>query len=181
LNCFAANQPRLACGEKALDLIEQGQRLRRSSVSQLVLQVSQGFGVLSGGRDEVLELCDVAGPQRLGPVDRDVPGVLEERALPASRVEIATQIVSGLALIGALRVGLLASLLAGLLVYELVHALAPGRNSRIVSRHTGKIIVVAFIATVIIVGAGAAILGLLFFCCPLGLKAFPSCFRKWQT
>ena len=80
----------------------------------------------------------------------------------ASRVEIATQIVAGLALLGALRVGLLASLLAGLLVYELVHALAPGRNSRIVSRHTGKIVVVAFIATVIIVGAGAAILGLFF-------------------
>src|SRR3954471_598762 len=80
----------------------------------------------------------------------------------ASRVEIATQIVAGLALIGALRVGLLASLLAGLLVYELVHALAPGRNSRIVSRHTGKIVVVAFITTVIIVGAGAAILGLFF-------------------
>src|SRR3954447_7017804 len=80
----------------------------------------------------------------------------------ASRVEIATQIITGLALLGALRVGLLASLLAGLLVYELVHALAPGRNSRIVSRHTGKIVVVAFIATVIIVGAGAAILGLFF-------------------
>ena len=79
-----------------------------------------------------------------------------------SRVEIATQIVAGLALLGALRVGLLASLLAGLLVYELVHALAPGRNSRIVSRHTGKIVVVAFIATVIIVGAGAAVLGLFF-------------------
>src|SRR3954468_22263117 len=56
----------------------------------------------------------------------------------ASRVEIATKIVAGLALLGALRVGLLASLLAGLLVYELVHALAPGRNSRIVSRHTGR-------------------------------------------
>src|SRR5215218_1484991 len=80
----------------------------------------------------------------------------------ASRVEIATQIVTGLALLVALRVGLLASLLAGLLVYELVHTLAPGRNSRIVSRHTGKIVVVAFIATVIIVGAGAAIFGLFF-------------------
>ena len=39
------------------------------------------------------------------------------------RLEIATQILTGLTLLGALQFHLLASLLAGLLVYELVHVL----------------------------------------------------------
>ncbi len=77
------------------------------------------------------------------------------------RLQITTQILAAFALVGALRVGLLASLLAGLLVYELVHSLAPRRNSRLVSRRTGKIVVVALLALIIIVGIGAAILGLL--------------------
>jgi hypothetical protein len=51
-----------------------------------------------------------------------------KKALPAGRsadnnpqLELATQVLAGLALLIALRFGLLASLLAGLLVYELVH------------------------------------------------------------
>jgi len=84
-----------------------------------------------------------------------------QRALTSfPRLEIATQVLTGLALLAALKFGLLASLLAGLLVYELVHVLAPGHNSAFVHRHTGKIIVVALLAGIVVVATGAAILGL---------------------
>src|SRR5215204_1648406 len=76
------------------------------------------------------------------------------------RLEVATQILTGLALLGALQFHLLTSLLAGLLVYELVHVLAPGHDSKFLHRRTGKIIVVALLATIVIVATGAAILGL---------------------
>src|SRR3954464_8442418 len=79
----------------------------------------------------------------------------------SSQLELATQALTGLALLGALRFHLLASLLAGLLVYELVHLLAPGHSSRFVHRRTGKIIVVALLAVLVIAAIGAAILGLI--------------------
>jgi predicted PurR-regulated permease PerM len=74
-------------------------------------------------------------------------------------LEIAAQLLAGLALLGALALGLLASLLAGLLIYELVLVLAP-KLSTPMTRHTGKIIVVTLLATVIILVIGAGILGL---------------------
>ena len=77
------------------------------------------------------------------------------------RIEITTQVLAAIALIGALQLGLLASLLAGLLVYELVHVLAPSRNGERVARRTGKIIVVALLAILVIVATGAGILGLI--------------------
>src|SRR5829696_9308242 len=77
------------------------------------------------------------------------------------RLELATQVLTGLALLGALQFRLLASLLAGLLVYQLVHLLAPSHTSTLVHRRTGKIIVVALLAVVVIVATGAAILGLI--------------------
>lgn len=49
--------------------------------------------------------------------------------------ETTTQILAGIALLGALKFGLLASLLAGLLVYELVHVLAPGSSIRVDPPH----------------------------------------------
>src|SRR5215212_7453716 len=75
----------------------------------------------------------------------------------AYRLEISTQILAGLALLAALEFGLLASLLAGLLVYDLVQALAPTRTNRFVHRHTAKIIVVALLAAGIVGAVTAAI------------------------
>jgi len=49
------------------------------------------------------------------------PGALT--SFPA--LEVATQVLAGFALLLALYVGLLPSLLAGLLIYELVQVLAP--------------------------------------------------------
>src|SRR5215203_4212443 len=78
-----------------------------------------------------------------------------------SQLEIATQILAGLALLAAIQFGLLASLLAGLLVHELVHRLAPSHTSTLIHRRTGKIIVVALLAILVIAAIGAAILGLI--------------------
>src|SRR3954453_14706594 len=81
--------------------------------------------------------------------------------ITSPRVALATQALTGLALLGALQFHLLGSLLAGLLVYELVHLLAPSHTSSFVHRRTGKIIVVALLAVLVIAATGAAILGLI--------------------
>src|SRR3954469_20657829 len=77
------------------------------------------------------------------------------------RLTLATQVLAGPALLGVLQFHLLGSLLAGLLVYELVHLLAPSHTSSFVHRRTGKIIVVALLAVLVIAATGAAILGLI--------------------
>src|SRR5215210_8648815 len=97
----------------------------------------------------------------VGPHPRPEKPIPFRRAVTTSpRLELATQILTGLALLGALQFHLLASLLAGLLVYELVHVLAPGHDSTFVRCHTGKVIVVALLAAIVIVAIGAAILGI---------------------
>src|SRR3954466_67305 len=88
------------------------------------------------------------------------PIPLRRAATTSPQLELAAQVLTGLTLLGALQFHLLASLLAGLLVYELVHVLAPGHDSKFVHRHTGKIIVVALLAAIVIVAIGAAILGI---------------------
>ena len=101
----------------------------------------------------------------LDPVGRhprpEKPIPLRRAATIAPRLELATQLLTGLALLGALQFDLLTSLLAGLLVYQLVHLLAPSHNSRFVHRRTGKIIVVALLAILVIAAIGAAILGVI--------------------
>ena len=76
----------------------------------------------------------------LDPVGRHPPPgrPLPLEGVAAPRIEITTQVLAAIALIGALKLGLLASLLAGLLVYELVHVLAPRRND-LVRRRTGDL------------------------------------------
>ena len=101
----------------------------------------------------------------LDPVGRhprlEKPIPYRRAATISPRLELATQVLTGLALLGALQFHLLASLLAGLLVYQLVQWLAPSHNSRFVHRRTGKIIVVALLAILVIAAIGAAILGLI--------------------
>jgi len=99
------------------------------------------------------------------PLDRhprpEKPIPFRGSVISALRLEIATQVLTGLALVATLHVGLLASLLSGLLVYELVHVLAPSHTSTLVHRRTGKIIAVALLATIVIIAIGAGILGLI--------------------
>src|SRR3954467_6544734 len=84
------------------------------------------------------------------------------RAVTTSpRLEIATQALTGLALLGVVQFHLLASLLGGLGVYGLVALPAPSPPSTLVHRRTGKIIGVALLAILVIAAIGAAILGLI--------------------
>jgi predicted PurR-regulated permease PerM len=82
------------------------------------------------------------------------PGALT--SFPA--LEVATQVLAGVALLVALYVGLLPSLLAGLLIYELVQVLAPQRT--LLTRRTSKIIAVSLLSALITLVLGAGIFGL---------------------
>jgi predicted PurR-regulated permease PerM len=76
-----------------------------------------------------------------------------------ARVRTATQILAALALWGALKLGLLASLLAGLLVYELVHLMAPGLSGVFAERRVGKIVALSFLVALVIAVIAGAVLG----------------------
>jgi hypothetical protein len=110
--------------------------------------------------------------------DRRRPIPFRRAATISPRLELATQVLTGLALLGALQFHLLASLLAGLLVYQLVHSLAPGHNSRFVRRRTGKIIVVALLAILVIAAIGARSWGSSR-SCRAGPRTCPFSSRKW--
>lgn len=76
------------------------------------------------------------------------------------RIEIATQVLAALALLATLKLGLLASVLAGLLVYQLVHLITPGLDRRLGTRRAGKIIAVALLAAAVIAAIAGALLRL---------------------
>ncbi|GEP07952.1 AI-2E family transporter [Methylobacterium oxalidis] len=96
----------------------------------------------------------------LQPARADQRHAITDPAGVSSTVELASLILTGLALLGVLQFHLLGSLLAGLLVYELVHVLAPRRDGALVRHHTAKVIVVAVLAALIAALVGAGILGL---------------------
>lgn len=75
------------------------------------------------------------------------------------RIELATQVLAAVALLAAIKLGLLASLLSGLLVYQLVHLLSPSLD-RLVPRRAGKIAAVALLAAVVIAAIAGALFGM---------------------
>ncbi len=77
-----------------------------------------------------------------------------------SRCEIATWILFVGGLLGLLRIHLLPSLLAGLLVFALVDALVPLLRRPDTQRDTPRLLAVALIAAVVIAATSAAILSL---------------------
>ena len=79
-----------------------------------------------------------------------------------SAVEIAAWLMMAAALVLVLRLHLLTALLAGLLVFELVHMLAPVIERRIYSRGH-RMIAVALLATVIVGAITAAVIGIVAF------------------
>src|SRR3954447_15959659 len=82
----------------------------------------------------------------VGPHPRPEKPIPFRRAVTTSpQLEIVTQVLTGLALLGALQ----------------FHLLAQSHTSTLMRRRTGKIIVVALLAVVVIVAIGAAILGLI--------------------
>ncbi|ACL59708.1 AI-2E family transporter [Methylobacterium nodulans] len=97
----------------------------------------------------------------LDPVKPYQPASVTAAPTRLSRLEVATQLLTGLALLGTLWFHLLTSLLAGLLVYELVHLLAPRRSITLVHHHTAKVIVVTLLAAIVVTAVGAGTLSLI--------------------
>src|SRR5262249_30057108 len=77
--------------------------------------------------------------------------------------DIAAWILTGVALVLILSLHLLPALLAGLLVYELVHLLAPRLQVVRIHQEYGKLVVVALLATVVVLGIVFAIIGIMAF------------------
>src|SRR5882672_12488666 len=77
-----------------------------------------------------------------------------------TRYELAAWILAGLALVGVLHLGLLAALLAGLLVFELVDIAAAKLATLGVSRVNAKIAALAVVAVVTITAVTLSVLGL---------------------
>ena len=88
---------------------------------------------------------------------------MDRSALHASptRYEIAAWILAGLALFFVLYLHLLPALLAGLLVYELVHILVPRLKIVRLGHKWTKVLAVALLAVIVVTLLTAAIVGLL--------------------
>jgi predicted PurR-regulated permease PerM len=77
--------------------------------------------------------------------------------------DIAAWILTGIALVLILSLHLLPALLAGLLVYELVHILAPRLKVVRIHQEYGKLVAVAMLAIIVILGIVLAIIGIMAF------------------
>jgi predicted PurR-regulated permease PerM len=84
------------------------------------------------------------------------------RAAPSAS-ELAAWILAGLALLLVLHLNLLAALLGGLAVYELVHILATRLRFIRVRREMGRVLAVTLLATLIVAALALATLGLIAF------------------
>jgi predicted PurR-regulated permease PerM len=81
----------------------------------------------------------------------------------AQRCDFAAWIITGVALVLTLKLHLLAALLSGLLIYELVLALAPRLHIVRIQRRRAKLVAVGLLASAIIVVLALSILGLVVF------------------
>ena len=80
--------------------------------------------------------------------------------MTARRSDIASWILTGVALVAVLKVGLLPALLAGLLVYELVHVIAARMGFLSTDGRRGKLIAVGLLATAIVIALVATGFGI---------------------
>src|SRR5262245_22149331 len=79
--------------------------------------------------------------------------------------DIAAWIMAGMALVLIFSLHLLPALLAGLLVYELVHILAPRLQVVRIHQEYGKLVAVAMLAIMVVLGIVLAIIGIMAFLC----------------
>src|SRR4051794_12414149 len=77
------------------------------------------------------------------------------------KLELAAQILTGLALVAVLKLGLLSALLSGLLIYELVHLVALKLNRVGVTHEVGKAVALILLASLIAVAISISGIGLL--------------------
>jgi predicted PurR-regulated permease PerM len=81
--------------------------------------------------------------------------------MEAFKLELAAQILTGLALVAVLKLGLLSALLSGLLIYELVHLVALKLNWVGVTHDVGKAVALILLASLIAVAISIGGIGLL--------------------
>ena len=81
--------------------------------------------------------------------------------MDAFKLELAAQILAGLALFAVLKLGLLSALLSGLLIYELVHLVALKLNRVGVTHEVGKAVALILLASLIAVAISVGGIGLL--------------------
>jgi predicted PurR-regulated permease PerM len=77
------------------------------------------------------------------------------------KLELAAQILAGLALVAVLKLGLLSALLSGLLIYELVHLVALKLNRVGMTHEVGKAVALILLASLIAVAISIGGIGLL--------------------
>ncbi len=77
------------------------------------------------------------------------------------RLDVAALGLAVLALFAALKLHLLSALLSGLLIYELVHVLAPKSKAARTTRRTQKVVALTVLASLIILAVFFAILGMM--------------------
>ena len=87
--------------------------------------------------------------------------MLRNRAFP-STYAVAAWVLTGAALVLILQLRVLPALLAGMLVYELVHVIAPTMNKHLSDRRA-KLIAVGLLSTVVVILVTVAIMGVIFF------------------
>ncbi len=101
--------------------------------------------------------------------------------------DIAAWILTGVALVLILSLHLLPALLAGLLVYELVHILAPRLKVVRIHQEHGKLVAVAMLVTVVVAGIVLAIIGIVAFLhseagsLPLLLQKMADILDSWRA
>ena len=86
---------------------------------------------------------------------------MSDRTHP-SRYTVAAWVLTGVVLILVLQLHVLPALLAGMLVYELVHVIAPTLN-RHLSDKRAKLIAVGLLSALVVILVTAAIVGAIFF------------------
>jgi predicted PurR-regulated permease PerM len=106
---------------------------------------------------------------------------------PTLAYEVAAWLLAGVALILALLLHLIPSLLAGLLIYELVHVLAPRLQLVRIHQEQGKLAAVAILALAIALLLGLAVIGgIAFFRSDAGsldalLRRMADILESWRT
>src|SRR5438477_20399 len=87
--------------------------------------------------------------------------MLRDRTFSSSYA-VASWVLTGVALVLVLQLHVLPALLAGMLVYELVHVIAPTMNKHL-SDQRAKLIAVGLLSAVVVMLVTVAIMGVIFF------------------
>jgi len=102
-----------------------------------------------------------------------------EETVPATAYEMASYVIAGIGLLLVLGLHLLPAFLAGFLVYELVHTLAPLLRATRLANVRAKLGAVALLATLVVALQGSAS-GVWSPSYTAGPAAFRHCSRRWQ-